>query len=183
MKVNGRCLNLISLDSQAEGCEFKSRFPLQQNQAFTVKNAVKAFYFCDQIATCGRKKSCPSSSHSLPGHHIFPLQTPFSHALGMARGVFLFLLHRMSHGQTMPIEASASYGRNLVAISFFHEFLGRIRETPRSTGLQPCCARRAWGICVFSADCGVVVGGAHGLTSQPPVNHLRQRNGLRKTKA
>ena len=108
--------------SQAEGCEFKSRFPLQQNQAFTVKNAVKAFYFCDQIATCGRKKSCPSLSHSLPGHHIFPLQTPFSHALGMARGVFLFLLHRMSHGQTMPIEASASYGRNLVAISFFMNF-------------------------------------------------------------
>ncbi len=40
--------------SQAEGRGFKSRFPLQEYQQVTAKNAVTCFLFCDPIATALR---------------------------------------------------------------------------------------------------------------------------------
>ena len=72
--------------SQAEGREFKSRFPLQQIERLTRKNLVSRFLFCDFFATHGRrnifsapffkllphtsihiKKALPSNAFCIPG--------------------------------------------------------------------------------------------------------------------
>lgn len=89
MKVGIGGQNGAVLASQAEGCEFKSRFPLQENQAFTVKNTVKAFYFCDQIATCGRKKSFFTVLlTTLSPLFLSNKKTPLDHVFDMTKGRF-----------------------------------------------------------------------------------------------